>query len=1425
MQFLTDFGIDVGAALRAIELVQQKLDNIGNKPVALTVDTKLASQNVGVLAAQFQAAQQALQTNINTNKTALAQLALAGQTGSEQYKKLVEEIKDAQSELKKMGDAAKQVEKDGTPAFERLSSGLGKMQNFFSTGGGLLVGGIGALATGVFALGKKMIDANQETETYATQLTSLMGNATLAKERIAQLSKFGAETPFDLPGLVKAEKVLIGFGLQGEKALKLTGQSATQLRTTIGDVAAAFAGTGPTFDEIALIFGKFSSGAVGEAITRLQELGIVTKEELKEVGVQFDKAGGLLSPLPVAMQAAVKIAQEKFGGGMKNLSETAAGQLSTFADAIEQGFVQVGAPLFQVFKDLIGQINKFMESDTFKGILNTFTTLIGGAIKGAIELAKFIGDLITKAFMPLIEVFKPLFTNANGLGGSFSKLGELVQPVGRLLLEGLKLPLELVATAISSALQFIISFGTALANFIKGVADFGRAIGEAVGNGIQKVVQAINDAFSAINRFFSALFGVRNEAQQTGSAMGNISVGVEKARSAFDTLKGTIGGLVGAFKTIKVVLGEAFQALSSFNFQKVGEILTSAGGRISDSFTKDFNGSVNEIKSSGEAAGKDLAAAARKLNDEIIKLSSEADSITVEALAARKDALRAQVKATKEAGDINEKEANAFAGRITSIKKTFKDLAEEIKNLQVKAPDLTKGQVSEQKTALLAEAKIQLQAQQVTQAEYKKYVEEINAIGKKEKDGKDKIKDAQAKFNEDMAKLLAEEQKLRNDIGEKAIDDDVKRAVLNIENKKKEEETKLAIELSALAKRKGAKEIDGQQEAALTEQQKKNSALRIQLLDAETDALLKRSAEKQVSDTAKIAQDRARQEIEAAKRAADAITAQDENSVTQRNDFRMKAMQKQADIELEEQLRNNDEYKKALLELGTLDIKQRLGITVDQATLDTAKQKLVDLRNTLTTTDAGLTNLVKQQSDAQKTFALKADFEIQEARIKAISNGVEREYKLKVLALERTKAEEIKAAGDNTDLKLNADRRYYDERLKLDLDYRRKTDILFSATEDLSKALVGLQIAKPDAKAIAENRKQLKDEEAALRQSLRKREITFAEYRDKIAEIQRQRNELDKKEKPVVDVAGLKFTFDQIQQLANVFNTSVSKSLDTFAAQQTEKFTQLAGQGKVAFDALGLAAGATFASMVLNGENAGKAVLLTLIDVVSKGVLAFTPQIIAASIAFLGPVAGPIAAGVAIAGLQAALALSRSAVKAADGVVNLQGPGTEKSDSIPAWLSRGESVLTAETTRREFELISHIHSGGTSTEYFVDKHGKLIHRLVQDAISKEMSSVMTVVNAQLMQNARVVVLNEFTRNAVRRESNALGMKNVVSELQKIRAENVLLRKEMSNGLAAVESAAGTETSRKIGVEVSGGFKVRGSDFHAEIEQQRYAKLR
>lgn len=83
---------------------------------------------------------------------------------------------------------------------------------------------------------------------------------------------------------------------------------------------------------------------------------------------------------------------------------------------------------------------------------------------------------------------------------------------------------------------------------------------------------------------------------------------------------------------------------------------------------------------------------------------------------------------------------------------------------------------------------------------------------------------------------------------------------------------------------------------------------------------------------------------------------------------------------------------------------------------------------------------------------------------------------------------------------------------------------------------------------------------------------------------------------------------------------------------------------------------------------------------------------VSAAQAVVSALAGPWPASIAFAAIAAATGIAQIALiaqqkppappKFAKGVIGMHGPGTETSDSIPAYLSKGESVITAKATKR-----------------------------------------------------------------------------------------------------------------------------------------------
>lgn len=300
-------------------------------------------------------------------------------------------------------------------------------------GGGLLDlagGAISGAASAFGDLASEMVSGNAEFERYTTQFGVLLGGADAAKERLAQLAEFGAKTPFELPEIVRADKILQAFGLHAEDTAERFGFSGEEIRTIAGDVAA---GTGSSFEEISTYLGKFASGATGEAISRMQELGIVTREQLAGMGLEFSKSGELLTPVNDAMDVVLAAMQDKFGGMMDAQSGTFEGMMSNFED-FKAGLIRtVGAPIFEVAKEGLGKLLEFLNGPEAQAAITGFASSMAdivGAVMAFIEIAA--GGDVGGAFDALGEfdsvraIFKALGIDIYEVGGVVEDFVEFV---------------------------------------------------------------------------------------------------------------------------------------------------------------------------------------------------------------------------------------------------------------------------------------------------------------------------------------------------------------------------------------------------------------------------------------------------------------------------------------------------------------------------------------------------------------------------------------------------------------------------------------------------------------------------------------------------------------------------------------------------------------------------------------------------------------------------------------------------------------------------------------------------------------------------------------------------------------------------------------------------------------------------------------
>lgn len=313
--------------------------------------------------------------------------------------------------------------------------------------GGFIQQGVSAITGSIGGLASEMINSNAAFEQYETRFETLLGSTDAAKERMADLAEFGAKTPFELPGVVEADIVLQGFGLHSEEAAKKFGFSGEQIRTIAGDVAS---GTGSDFKEMALLIGKFSAGATGEAISRMMELGITNRDELAKMGLEFSKSGQLLSPLPESMNVVLQLMQDKYGGLMDAQSSTFEGMMSNLEDWKGNMLRTIGAPIFEVLKDKLGSLLEFLSSPAVMASIDKFAQMLARGIGVAMD---FLKNTFFPVLQDLGQYFLAVVEDGDFLNDWLGHLPESIQPI-------IKVVGQIVAFIVEQAIPTLKQFGT-----------------------------------------------------------------------------------------------------------------------------------------------------------------------------------------------------------------------------------------------------------------------------------------------------------------------------------------------------------------------------------------------------------------------------------------------------------------------------------------------------------------------------------------------------------------------------------------------------------------------------------------------------------------------------------------------------------------------------------------------------------------------------------------------------------------------------------------------------------------------------------------------------------------------------------------------------------------------------------------------------
>jgi len=242
-----------------------------------------------------------------------------------------------------------------------------------------------AAANGVINAFGSAITQAADFQQLETSFNVLIGNTTLAKTFLEDLSKFAASTPFTIPGLADASKTLLSFGVMSSEVIPIV--------SMLGDVAQ---GNEEKLKSLALAFGKVESQGklTGEELNQMIDSGFnpldtisqKTGKSMGELRKEMEQ-GGITSQMVRDAFTDVTSEGGKFFEMTKKQGLTFKGVMSTMQDAVDDLYRRFGKPVIDALTPIIQKW-----SERIAEIAPLFSE-IGAAVANTIT---FFSDLVDK---------------------------------------------------------------------------------------------------------------------------------------------------------------------------------------------------------------------------------------------------------------------------------------------------------------------------------------------------------------------------------------------------------------------------------------------------------------------------------------------------------------------------------------------------------------------------------------------------------------------------------------------------------------------------------------------------------------------------------------------------------------------------------------------------------------------------------------------------------------------------------------------------------------------------------------------------------------------------------------------------------------------------------------------------------------------
>lgn len=492
---------------------------------------------------------------------------------------------------------------------------------------------IAGAAVAIGAVGAASLGAAGEMERYETQLGVLLGSTERAQERIAELVEFAAKTPFEIPEVVRASKVLQTFG--GD--LLATGES---LRF-VGDVAA---GTGTPFEEMALLLGRIKtsleSGLVpSEQIMRLQAMGALTVDGRQKI-MDFAEAVRNGTADGAEGFALLQDQMSIFSGMMVAQSATFEGKMSNLADAIGGVFRSIGKlllPAAKAFVDIlipiVNGVSKFIDglSGTTKatGPLNT---IMNNAVRIWSSLFGIVGDLVGWLGPRLAPAFTIVGTAVNAVVTVWATLSDAFMWFIDTIAPAVGTVMGAIGSAFDTFQRTIGDLAATVIGVVATVAEAAAAIPGPWQEGATAVATTLNAMKTEVDAWGESTVARLAATGQDGPAVlgAELASGADVVQAGAESMSDPIAGAVQGAQDDAKAIARATPGEIAKSLAEGRATVTQAGSVLADAITNAVDPAKERARIigvlTGNAIGDGLTstnaatrAAAQKQYDALVK--------------------------------------------------------------------------------------------------------------------------------------------------------------------------------------------------------------------------------------------------------------------------------------------------------------------------------------------------------------------------------------------------------------------------------------------------------------------------------------------------------------------------------------------------------------------------------------------------------------------------------------------------------------------------------------------------------------------------------------------------------------------------------------------------------------------------------------